>query len=217
MVAAGRAGANLSAAAAFVAAVAPLLVLAGVARADCFAYCFKNCIANDKSMTDYCNYACDKTCEGDARPLALGADMGCQLSCAKTSCSRLGPDCKAVEACFGQCYDGCRTTKTLPRPLRAGAGPIFPSSEPDPDDDAPEKKHRHPFHEKQDAVQPASEPDPDDGHRPASGLNRYFHEKQDAVQPASEPDPDDTLPPSGSGIGARTPLSEIHAAPPAPV
>ncbi|XP_044346211.1 uncharacterized protein [Triticum aestivum] len=126
--------------------VAPLL-LAGVADADCFDYCFKDCIAKDKNMIDYCNYACDKTCYTGApqRPLAAAAapgDMGCQLSCARTSCHRLDPDREAAEACFGQCYDGCKT-KTLPRPLRAGAGmpttlgPVvadLPSSEPDPDD-----------------------------------------------------------------------------------
>jgi hypothetical protein len=53
-------------------------------------------------------------------------------------------DCKAVETCFGACYDGCKT-KPLPRPLSAGAGgsmstasgPIFTSSsEPDKDDAA---------------------------------------------------------------------------------
>ncbi|CAM0881571.1 unnamed protein product [Alopecurus aequalis] len=195
---------------AVVVAVAPLL-LAGVARADCFDYCFKNCIANDKSMTDYCNYACDKTCDPGApqRPLATGSDMGCQLSCARTSCNRLGPDCKAVETCFGACYHGC-TTKPLPRPLRAGAGasvstasgPIFPSAEPDPDDTAAEK---HPFHEKTDGVRPSSGPvfHSSQPGTASSNLNCNFHEKQDGVQPVSEQQ--------------HTPLSEIHAAPPAPL
>jgi hypothetical protein len=91
--AAGRRGA-LGVVVVMVAALAPLL-LAGVARADCFDYCFKNCIANDKTMTDYCNYACDKTCAPGApqRPLAAAAagnDIGCQLSCARNSCNRLG-------------------------------------------------------------------------------------------------------------------------------
>ncbi|XP_044972480.1 uncharacterized protein LOC123439934 [Hordeum vulgare subsp. vulgare] len=182
---------------AVVVAAAPLL-LAGVVGADCFDYCFKDCIAKDKNMIDYCNYACDKTCYPGApqRPLAAPAapgDMGCQLSCARTSCNRLGPDCKAAEACFGQCYDGCKT-KTLPRPLRAGAGmpttlgPVvadLASSEPDPDD-----------------AFPSSEPDPDDAF------------------PSSEPDPDDAVRPSSEApqhqaMRPRTPLSEIHAAPPA--
>ncbi|KAM0859333.1 hypothetical protein ACQ4PT_047260 [Festuca glaucescens] len=82
--------------------------------------------------------------------------MGCQLSCARTTCNRLAPDSKAVETCFGQCYDGCKT-KPLPRPLRAGAdgcvsaasGPVLPSSEPNKDEAATQK---HPFHEKQDAT-----------------------------------------------------------------
>jgi hypothetical protein len=121
-------------------------------------------------------------------------------------------DCKAVETCFGACYDGCKT-KPLPRPLRAGAGgsvsaassgPMFTSSEPDKDDAATEK---HPFHEKQDDVRPSSEaPDQDgSGHaiKASSSLNCNFHEKQDGVQPASEQQ--------------RTPLSEIHAAPPGPL
>uniref|UniRef100_A0ACD5VH37 Uncharacterized protein n=1 Tax=Avena sativa TaxID=4498 RepID=A0ACD5VH37_AVESA len=188
---------------AVVAAVAPLL-LAGVVRADCFSYCFKNCIAKDKSMTDYCNYACDKTCDPGApqRPLdatAAGSDIGCELACARTSCKRLGPDCMAVETCFGRCYDGCKA-KPLPRPLRAGV-----STASGPDDAATEK---HPFHEKQDGFRPSSEvPDPEDGSghpiKEFSSLNCYFHEKQDDVHPASEQ--------------RRTPLSEIHAAPPGPL
>ena len=95
------AGALNVVAVAVMAAVAPLL-LAGVARADCFNYCFKNCIANDKSMTDYCNYACDKTCDPGAprRPLAAGSDMGCQLSCARASCNRLAPGNRTKRALF---------------------------------------------------------------------------------------------------------------------
>uniref|UniRef100_J3L1J7 Uncharacterized protein n=2 Tax=Oryza brachyantha TaxID=4533 RepID=J3L1J7_ORYBR len=65
--------------------------------------------------------------------------MGCQLSCAWDSCHRLRPaDGKATEICFGQCYDGCRTTTTaplLPRPLRAGAAGVhaaaWPAKSPD--------------------------------------------------------------------------------------
>ncbi|XP_048567962.1 uncharacterized protein LOC125548403 [Triticum urartu] len=188
--------------------VAPLL-LAGAADADCFDYCFKDCIAKDKNMIDYCNYACDKTCYAGApqRPLAAAAasgDMGCQLSCARTSCHRLDPDREATEACFGQCYDGCKT-KTLPRPLRAGAGmpttsgPVvadLPSSEPDPDD-----------------AFPSSEPDPDDA------LPSSMPDPDDAL-PSSEPDPDDAVrasseAPEHQAMEPRTPLSEIHAAPPA--
>jgi hypothetical protein len=81
-----------------VAAVAPvLLLLAGVARADCFDYCFNNCIANDKSMKDYCNFICAQTCDppqpqpSAAAAVAAGSDMGCQLSCARNACNRLGP------------------------------------------------------------------------------------------------------------------------------
>jgi hypothetical protein len=113
-------------------------------------------------------------------------------------------DCNAVETCFGACYDGCKT-KPLPRPLRAGAGgsvstasgPIFSSSS-EPDKDGATTK-KHPFHEKQDGVRPSSEaPGKDD----AATEKHPFHEKQDGVQPASEQQ--------------LTPLSEIHAAPPAP-
>ncbi|KAG8077275.1 hypothetical protein GUJ93_ZPchr0007g4578 [Zizania palustris] len=131
--------------------VAVVLLLAGGADADCFDYCYRNCIANGRSMTIYCNYACDKICQAGkplpVRPLAGAGhgDMDCQLSCAWASCHRLLPgkqerrpratsyvqrasihingDGKAMDACFGRCYDGCKTTAALlPRPLRAGAG-----------------------------------------------------------------------------------------------
>lgn len=85
-------------------AVAVALLLAGGTDADCFDYCYKNCIANDRSMADYCNYACDKTCEPGVplRPLvaAGGGGMGCQLSCARTSCNRLRAG--KQEACVRQ-------------------------------------------------------------------------------------------------------------------
>ncbi|KAF0898487.1 hypothetical protein E2562_008088 [Oryza meyeriana var. granulata] len=103
-------------------------LLAGGADADCFDYCFKDCIARDRSMVDYCNYACDKTCQPDnpalSRPMAAPVvDIDYQLSCAWDYCHRLRPDGKAMGICFGQCYDGCKTTASLlPRPLRAGAG-----------------------------------------------------------------------------------------------
>uniref|UniRef100_A0A0D9V2I5 Acidic protein n=1 Tax=Leersia perrieri TaxID=77586 RepID=A0A0D9V2I5_9ORYZ len=164
--AAGRVAVVLGA---VVVSVVPLL--ASGAYADCFAYCYKDCISKDKSMVDYCNYACDKTCGPDkaplvvsssSRPLAadpgavgrrVGDDMDCQLSCAWDSCHRLLPDDKATEICFGRCYDGCKTTAAagavaaarLPRPLHAGAGDVRPA----------EKKQND------DAIQPASEPDPD--------------------------------------------------------
>ena len=147
-----------------------------------------------------------------------------------------------METCFGSCYDGC-TAKPLPRPLRAGAGasvstasgPIFSSSEPDRDDAATEK---HPFHEKQDGagatvspasgpIFPSSEPDRDD----AATEKHPSHEKQDGVRPSSEePDPDCVGHPGkassnlncnfhekqdGVQPASGTPLSEIHAAPPA--
>uniref|UniRef100_A0A0E0EDR4 Acidic protein n=1 Tax=Oryza meridionalis TaxID=40149 RepID=A0A0E0EDR4_9ORYZ len=115
-----------------VAVVVALIFLAGGADADCYDYCFKDCMARENNMVDYCSYACDKTCQPDkptlyssssTRPLAAAGDMECQLSCALGSCHRLLPEGKgAVEACFGQCYDGCKTTAAamLPRPLRAG-------------------------------------------------------------------------------------------------
>ncbi|KAG8051458.1 hypothetical protein GUJ93_ZPchr0001g29719 [Zizania palustris] len=79
-------------------AAVAVLLLAGGADADCFDYCYRNCIANNRSMVDYCNYACDKTCQPDKRPplarrpLAGGDMLGCQLSCARDSCHRLRPD-----------------------------------------------------------------------------------------------------------------------------
>jgi hypothetical protein len=82
--------------AALASAAVALLVLAGGADADCFDYCYKNCIGNDKSMADYCNYACDKTCEPGLllrqRPLAAAAVVGgtplrCQIDCVRRNCS----------------------------------------------------------------------------------------------------------------------------------
>uniref|UniRef100_A0A0E0JKP3 Acidic protein n=1 Tax=Oryza punctata TaxID=4537 RepID=A0A0E0JKP3_ORYPU len=120
-------------------AVAVVALLAGGADADCYDYCFKDCMARENNMVDYCSYACDKTCQPDdkpmvssSRPLAAAAggrlvgDMECQLSCALDSCHRLLPDGQsAVEACLGQCYDGCKTSAAmLPRPLRAGGAGV---------------------------------------------------------------------------------------------
>ncbi|CAO2183481.1 unnamed protein product [Urochloa humidicola] len=171
-----------------VAAVAVLLVLAAAlplqaagAYADCYDYCFKDCISKDKSMRDYCSYACDKTCSPDAsasaavtrrRPAAIAGGLGfaCQVDCVRKSCSGVREDCKDMEECYGQCYDGCETKAAgMPRPLRAGTGASWPAALPD-----------HPFHEKhQGAVGPAALPDHPE------------HEKQDdAVQPTGEPDPD---------------------------
>ncbi|CAL4948958.1 unnamed protein product [Urochloa decumbens] len=154
-----------------VAAALPLLAAAGVAPSvdDCFTICFKHCIANDKSMTDYCNYACGMTCGGsDGAPnrqassaLASGLHMNCQLACIRESCRPLRADGKDMETCYGQCYDGCNTKAGVPRALRAGAGAVRPAALPD-----------HPFHkmQDQDAVQPtSSEPDPDDVSRQARG------------------------------------------------
>jgi hypothetical protein len=68
--------------------VLPLLA-AGAASDDCFDNCFKRCIGKDKSMTDYCNYACGMTCGGG--PVVDGAlrTMNCQLACVRDSCQRL--------------------------------------------------------------------------------------------------------------------------------
>ncbi|CAO2203898.1 unnamed protein product [Urochloa humidicola] len=161
------AGLPVAAAAVAVAAALPLLAAAGVAVApsvdDCFTICFKHCIANDKSMTDYCNYACGMTCGGSGgapphrRPrLAGGISTNCQLACVRESCRcrPLRADGKDdMEACYGHCYEGCNTKAGMPRPLRAGA--VRPAALPD-----------HPFHEMQEhdavQVQPTSEPDPDD-------------------------------------------------------
>ncbi|CAL4975490.1 unnamed protein product [Urochloa decumbens] len=155
-----------------VAATLPLLAAAGAAPSvdDCFTICFKHCIANDKSMTDYCNYACGMTCGGSGGPphrrassalasSGLHIHMSCQLACVRESCRPLRADGKDdMETCYGQCYDGCNTDAGLPRPLRAGAGAVRPAALPD-----------HPFHKMQDAVQPTSEPDPDDVSRRARG------------------------------------------------
>ncbi|TKW15164.1 hypothetical protein SEVIR_5G218700v4 [Setaria viridis] len=138
------------------AAALPLLA-AGAASDDCFENCFKHCVGNDKSMTDYCNYACGMTCGGPDNG-ALRT-INCQLACVRDSCRRLRADGnKGMEACYGQCYDGCETKAGLPRPLRAGVGAVGAAVLP-----------YHHFHEMQDAVQPTSEPDPDDASRRARG------------------------------------------------
>lgn len=67
MMAAGRVAAPSAAAA------VPLLT-GVVVDVDCFDYCYKNSIANDRSMADSCNYACDKTCVG-ARPALVRAGL----------------------------------------------------------------------------------------------------------------------------------------------
>ncbi|BAB92311.1 unknown protein [Oryza sativa Japonica Group] len=141
-----------------VAVVVALTFLAGGADADCYDFCFKDCMARENNMVDYCSYACDKTCQPDKPTLyssssssRLAGDMECQLSCALGSCHRLLPDGKgAVEACFGQCYDGCKTTAAarLPRPLRAGHYVL--SSPPDDVDHDPD--HRYVFSSPHDDV-----------------------------------------------------------------
>ncbi|XP_062202049.1 uncharacterized protein LOC133904580 [Phragmites australis] len=208
-------------AAAAVAAVA-LALLAGGADADCFDYCFKNCVANDKSMAEYCTYACDKTCAPDAllqRPLATvgGLPIQCQLACVRASCHRLRAGGKDMEACYGQCYDSCKT-KALPRPLRAGAGPdkdstVQPASVPD-----------HPFNMEQGAVQPASVPDhpfnmEQDAVQPASTASvpdHPFRKKQGSVRPASEPDKDDAVQPASEPDPDRAtrPVGPVRPDPP---
>ena len=91
-------------------------------------------------------------------------------------------------ACYGQCYDRCKTGG-LPRPLRAGAGSgVRPAALPG-----------SPFHEKQDGVVTAAAlpggpfHEKQDGVVPADALpGSPFHEKQqDAVGPVALPDPDD--------------------------
>nr|CAB3477497.1 unnamed protein product [Digitaria exilis] len=157
------AAARLVAAAAAV-AVAVAALLATGAYADCFETCFKNCISNDKSMADYCNYACSLTCGGGggggSPNDAIRRPIDCQFSCVRDSCRPHRADGKGMEACYGQCYDGCKTKASLPRPLGAGvAGDVvWPAALPD-----------HPFHKTLEAVEPTSEPDPDDVSRRASG------------------------------------------------
>ncbi|KAK3164683.1 hypothetical protein QOZ80_1AG0023060 [Eleusine coracana subsp. coracana] len=188
-----------------VALAAAVALLAGGTAADCFDYCFKNCVANDKSMADYCNYACGKTCDPGVlrrhqhRPLAVvvdGIPIRCQIGCLKRSCAGgFRKDRRGVVACYRGCFDSCKTN-TVPRPpLCAGAGvdaasgpvsetkvdvAVHPTSEPDPDRyDAAglASVPDHPFHEKKDAaVDPAAVPD------------HPFHEKQDAVEQALVPD-----------------------------
>jgi hypothetical protein len=76
-------------------AAALLMLAAGGADADCFDYCYKNCIADDKSMADYCNYACAKTCEPrllGQRPLPAavvvgGTPLRCQIDCVRRTCT----------------------------------------------------------------------------------------------------------------------------------
>ncbi|CAO2165399.1 unnamed protein product [Urochloa humidicola] len=169
----------IAAVAVLVAAAAALPLQAAGAYADCYDYCFKDCISKDKSMRDYCSYACDKTCSPDAAAVvttrrlpaaSAGLAFACQVDCVRKSCSGVRADGKDMEDCYGQCYDGCETKAGMPRPLRAGAGAFRPAALPD-----------HPFHGKhQDAVGPTALPDHPE------------HGKQDdgAVQPTAEPDPD---------------------------
>ncbi|KAF8670908.1 hypothetical protein HU200_050175 [Digitaria exilis] len=145
------------------AAVAVAALLAGGAYVDCFETCFKNCISNDKSMADYCNYACSLTCGGGGGGSpndAIRRPIDCQFACVRDSCRPLRADGKDMEACYGQCYDGCKTKASLPRPLGVGAtgDVVWPAALPD-----------HPFHKTPEAVKPTSEPDPDDFSRRASG------------------------------------------------
>ena len=84
-----------AAAVAAVLAAAALPPLAAGAYADCYDFCFKDCISKDKSMRDYCSYACDKTCAPDGRaprrPAEAAAAGGglaiaCQIDCVRGSC-----------------------------------------------------------------------------------------------------------------------------------
>lgn len=88
--AAGRAVAMAAMVAVVVVAAAALPLLADGAYADCYNYCFNDCISKDKSMRDYCSYACDKTCAPDGalwRPIA-GLPINSQLACVRDSCHR---------------------------------------------------------------------------------------------------------------------------------
>lgn len=89
--AAGRAVAVAAMVAVVAAAAAALPRLADGAYQDCYNYCFNDCVSKDKSMRDYCSYACDKTCAPDAalrrRPVA-GLPINCQLACVRESCHR---------------------------------------------------------------------------------------------------------------------------------
>ncbi|WVZ69857.1 hypothetical protein U9M48_018580 [Paspalum notatum var. saurae] len=169
------------------AAAAAVLAVAGggsyasaPADDDCFANCFKKCVGGDKSMTDYCNYACGMTCGSpdydDARALQLGgAPTNCQLACVRTACRgglrrRQGnaADGKEMVACYGQCSDSCEAKKQagVPRPtLRAGTGGEGAARR------SSAALADKPFRKTQDdaAVEPAGEPDPDDAIRPAMG------------------------------------------------
>ena len=89
------AASGLALAAAAVLAAAALPLLAAGACADCYDFCFKDCISKDKSMRDYCSYACDKTCAPDGRAprrpaeaaaAAGGLAIACQIDCVRGSC-----------------------------------------------------------------------------------------------------------------------------------
>ena len=74
-----------------VAAAVALPLLADGAYEDCYNYCFNDCISKDKSMREYCSYACDKTCapDADADPIvAAGLPINCQVACVRDSCHR---------------------------------------------------------------------------------------------------------------------------------
>ena len=80
-----------AAAVAAVLAAAALPLLAAGAYADCYDFCFKDCISKDKSMRDYCSYACDKTCAPDGRrpaqaEAAGGLATACHIGCVRGSC-----------------------------------------------------------------------------------------------------------------------------------
>ncbi|KAF8670907.1 hypothetical protein HU200_050174 [Digitaria exilis] len=163
-----------------VVAAAALPMLAAGGYTECYDFCFKDCISKDKSMRDYCSYACDKTCAPDA-PIRRRTEpaMECQIGCVRKSChGGIRADGKDMEACYGQCYNSCETGTVLPlpRPLRAGSGPVRPAALPD-----------HPFHKKQDAFRPAALPDHPFHEKqdvwPAALPDHPFHEKHDAVVP----------------------------------
>ncbi|KAL6614999.1 hypothetical protein ACP70R_037269 [Stipagrostis hirtigluma subsp. patula] len=165
--------ARLPAVAAAAAVVA--LLLAGGADADCFSYCFKNCVANDKSMADYCNYACDKTCEPGApqRPQAAlvgGGTLQCQFTCARTTCRSFATGGEGMAPCYARCYDGCKI-KALPRAVRAG---VRPAALPD-----------HPFHKTMDVVDPVAPlaGKSFDEKMPAALPDHPFHKKMPAALP----------------------------------
>ncbi|KAJ1284141.1 hypothetical protein BS78_03G181800 [Paspalum vaginatum] len=102
---------------------AAVLAVAGASDDDCFANCFKNCVGGDKSMADYCNYACGMTCIPDDDALQLG--------------TAALP--RPLRTAAGGGGGAARRSAALPdKPFRKSKtqddGAVRPAGEPDPDD-----------------------------------------------------------------------------------